>query len=448
MRIKQHMILYGLILGLGLPVHAQTRFNLRADQLSGDATVQTLRGNVLLRHDDGQITADEAVRRYADDHVTFEGDVELQASPDTLRAPHLTYARHERVGRAEEGLFFANGEVSVWADRGQYTSATRIIELPGRVIFRDSTRCGAMLGAVYEAEPKQLSLLDEVSLVDDRLKMLAGAGAYDQERRFTHLADSVALRWTDTEDTLWLQAATVDIDQSSDTLRIAAYGSTRFTWEAWHGTADTLRYQRVETEAYIDEIMTLLGRPMVDTDEQAITGSKVILTRRINTAYQNEAGMRIPADTISAGAVSGPVNWRQQAWITSQSDQVAADSLYIAGVSTNAGRLHFHGSVRSTFHPEPKTDSDDPQRLTMEAQRMVGWVADGRLTQLRAYDDVTGEIRSIDRPGMGSPNESPPPQETLIADGRMAFPGRLSSRFASYDWPSCAYSREPLSYER
>ena len=79
---------------------------------------------------------------------------------------------------------------------------------------------------------------------------------------------------------------------------------------------------------------------------------------------------------------------------------------------------------------------------------MVGWVSDGRLTQLRAHDDVTGEIRSIDRPGMGSPNESPPPQETLLADGRMAFPERLSYRFASYDWPSCTYSREPLSYER
>lgn len=448
MRIKRHLILYGLILGMGFPAQAQTRFNLRADQLSGDAAVQTLRGNVFLQHDDGQITAASAVRRYADDHVTFEGDVELHASSDTLRAPHLSYARHERVGRADQGLFFANGEAAVWADRGVYTSATRTIELPGRVIFRDSTRCGAMLGAVYEAEPKQLSLLDEVTLVDDGLKMLAGAGAYDQERRFTHLTDSVALRWTDDQDTLWLEAAAVDIDQSGDTLRIAAYGSTRFSWEAWHGTADSLRYQRYETEAYVDEVMTLLGGPTIDTDEQAITGSEVTLTRRITTAYRNETGMHIKADTMSAGAVSGPVHWRQQAWIASLSDEVEADSLYIAGVATNAGRLNFHGEVESTFHPEPDADSDDPQRLSMQARRMVGWVAGGRLTQLRAYDDVRGEIMTIDRPAMDTPDQRRPPPETRVADGRMAFRGRLSSQFASYDWPSCANSRKPLSYER
>jgi len=231
-----------------------------ADSGSGEVVngerIQRLTGNVRLRQDNTELSADLAIRYLDREEIYFFGHVQIVEEGDSLAADTVRYHERFKTGQARGNVRLSDGDVVVFAPSGTYYTEDKHSVFEETVRLVDSTSVLTSKAGEYWSEEKRADFFGEVHLDEDRTRLVADSVTYYRETEVSIARGNVMIERLELDD------AAVEADTTTRILLFGhhAYNDNRTAYSRIEGDPLLIHLRTDSTGADVD---TLLIRAVV-----------------------------------------------------------------------------------------------------------------------------------------------------------------------------------------
>ncbi len=390
-------------------IRQKDTFNLWGDYLEydGDKKLAYVQKNVRLRDQEMQLTTDLIQYDVSSKTAFYTTGGNIVNGEDRLRSRQGRYFSRSKQFFFKDSVVLTNPEYKMVSDTLMYNTFTKIAYFYGptyitseeNTIFcrygwynTNSNRSQFSKGAWIQGETNRLTAdsitydrnegigqaFKSIELLDtmERIKINGEYGiTYRNSGKTIVTGEPMATKYFD-DDSLFVMADTL-IDQidSNDSRRLSAFYNTKLHKTDMQGVADSLIY------SFTDSIISLLGDPVLWTENNQITGDTIVVYRKNGVIDK----MTITNNAFIVSHVEDDIF-----------NQIDGNDMIAYFKNNRLHKVNVLGNGQTTYYMQEE-DSSYIGASNMICSNMMIYLVDNTIEDVRYYGNPTGGFYPMEK---------------------------------------------------